>query len=68
MLAISGMTSAERTGVMEDDFIRNLYPDDEAMVTEAVRRSLEEGAPYNVSYRIIRRDDAKYAMSMHGLW
>ena len=59
MLAISGMTSAERTGVMEDDFIRNLYPDDEAMVTEAVRRSLEEGAPYNVSYRIIRRDDGE---------
>ena len=57
MLAMSGLKLQEQTGVMEDDFVRSLHPDDEAMVTAAVQRSLDGVADYDIEYRIIRRDD-----------
>ena len=59
MLAMAGMPLEALTGIMANDFIRSLHPDDESMVMEAIRRSLEEGAEYNVDYRLIRRDNGE---------
>ncbi|MBT4045648.1 MAG: PAS domain S-box protein [Rhodospirillaceae bacterium] len=59
MVAMTGMVPDALTGIMEDDFVKSLHPDDVAMVEEAVRRSLEEDVEYNVTYRILRRDDGK---------
>ena len=49
-------SAEEYTGVMSDDFMASLHPDDVAKVEEAVRRSLEDGAEYNIDYRIIPID------------
>ncbi len=59
MLSMSGHLVEDHTGVMADDFIKSLHPDDVAMVEEAARRSLEDDADYNIDYRIIRRDDGE---------
>ncbi|MFP6749166.1 MAG: PAS domain S-box protein, partial [Alphaproteobacteria bacterium] len=59
MLSMSGHSAEEYTGVMSDDFMASLHPDDVAKVEEAVRRSLEDGAEYNIDYRIIRRNDGE---------
>jgi len=42
---------------MEDDFVKSLHPDDIAMVEEAIRQSLEDDVEYNITCRILRRDN-----------
>ncbi len=59
MLRISGMEPDIATGLMADDFLRSLHPGDKDRVLEAVRRSLEDGAEYDIKYRIIRRDNSE---------
>jgi len=39
-----------------DDFMNTIYPDDPERVTAAVAQTLEDGAPYDIEYRIIRPD------------
>ncbi len=57
MMRMSGLSQEALTGVMADDFMQSLHPDDKNMVTEAISQSLEHGADYNVDYRIIRPDN-----------
>lgn len=39
-----------------DDFIAQVHPDDHEMVSQAIRHSLKEDAPYEVEFRLVRPD------------
>ena len=59
MMQMAGMSPDAVTGVMEDDFLHGLHPEDVLKVERALRQALELSAEYNVHYRIIRRDDGE---------
>ncbi|MBT7667354.1 MAG: PAS domain S-box protein, partial [Rhodospirillaceae bacterium] len=59
MLEMSGHSLEQHTGIMDDDFVRSLHPDDEARVMAAAQRSLDDDADYNIEYRIYRRDNGE---------
>lgn len=40
-----------------EDYIGLVHPDDRASLQQAIKCTLEEQAPYNIEYRIIRADD-----------
>ena len=52
---IHGVDPATFNATVEG-FAKLVHPDDRAMVQEAIRRSLEEGAPYEMELRIVRPD------------
>jgi len=54
--AIYGQTSGLLEGTYED-LLSSIHPEDREMVTESVRRTLEEKAEYDLEFRIIRPDD-----------
>lgn len=43
-------------GGRHDDFLKSIHPEDREMVSESVRRALEEKAEYDLEFRIIRPD------------
>lgn len=43
-------------GTSYSAFLDRVHPDDRALVEEAVRRAIEEGADYEVDHRIVRSD------------
>ena len=50
---LHGLTP-ETFGGRVEDFTAVVHPDDRALVTEAVRRALEEGADYGIEFRVIQ--------------
>jgi len=48
-----GMRPGEFDGTLET-FARHLHPDDAARAREAIRASVEDGAPYRIEYRIVQ--------------
>ena len=43
-------------------FLDRVHPDDRALVEEAVRRAVEEGADYELDHRIVRPDGSSAAV------
>src|SRR5690606_33745866 len=48
------------------DFARDIHPDDRERVLGALRRSLEDGVPYSVEYRVYGPDGAVQWFESHG--
>lgn len=57
VLRIFGVSSEEYPGTGES-FLASLHADDRAAVRRAIERSMNDGAPYDVVYRIHRPDGA----------
>lgn len=55
MAALYGLTEGALEGVFDAHFDR-IHPEDRALIARMDRRHLEEGAPYEVEYRVIWPD------------
>lgn len=53
--ALHGLPPGSFDGTYES-FLRSLHPEDQELVTQAVDRTLEEGADYNIEFRVIWPD------------
>jgi len=53
--ALHGLPPGSFDGTYKS-FIRSLHPEDQELVTQAVHRTLEEGADYNIEFRVIWPD------------
>jgi PAS domain S-box-containing protein len=53
--------------VTRETFRRLLHPDDREMVSSAIRRTVEEGAPYQVEFRLVRPDGEMRWIASQGL-
>ncbi|MGB5963711.1 MAG: response regulator [Coleofasciculaceae cyanobacterium] len=53
--AIYGLSPGAFEGTLES-FLASIHPEDRAIVSEAIRRTLEEKAEYDLEFRIIRPD------------
>ncbi len=51
-----------RFEVSNESFYRLVPAEDRVMIKNAVERAINEGIPYNVEYRVIRRDDSEIAV------
>lgn len=49
-----------------ESFLRNIHPQDRKLVTEAVRRAVEEGADYNIEFRVIWPDGSGHWTASKG--
>lgn len=49
-----------------NSFLANLYPDDRELVTQALRRTVEEGAEYNIEFRVIWSDGSVHWVASKG--
>jgi PAS domain S-box-containing protein len=58
-----GVSSFEST---LNSFLTSLHPEDRELVTEALRRTLEEGADYNIEFRIIWPDNTVHWVASKG--
>lgn len=47
-------------------FLRNLHPEDRELVTQALRRTLEQGADYNIDFRVIWLDGSVHWVASKG--
>ncbi|MGH6933445.1 MAG: PAS domain-containing protein [Dongiaceae bacterium] len=55
-LELLGYDSSERVQIMEEQHTTLIHPNDLARRDEALRQHLEQGKPYDVEYRLRRRD------------
>ncbi len=53
--ANSGMASDSSESTF-DNFLASVHPEDQELVTQAVRSALEEGTDYNTEFRVLRSD------------
>jgi PAS domain S-box-containing protein len=60
-----GLKPGEFSGRVED-FTRLVHPDDVANVRAAIERSLQEGAPYHVEFRVVHREGEVRWISTNG--
>ena len=65
MYDIFAITPEQFAGTHEA-FIERVHPDDRELVKEADRMALNEGAPFDVEYRIIRPDTSERVIHAHG--
>lgn len=49
-----------------DGFLARVHPEDRAMVSRAVERSLQERAPFSIDHRIVRPDDTERILNARG--
>jgi PAS domain S-box-containing protein len=55
--AIYGLAPGSFDGTYES-FLKSLHPEDRELVTQAIRSTLEEGADYNIEFRVIWPDSS----------
>ncbi|HSP25781.1 MAG TPA: PAS domain S-box protein [Saliniramus sp.] len=53
--------------ITQDKFRELLHPDDRATVSSAIRRTVEEGAPYQAEFRLVRPDGEMRWIASQGL-
>jgi PAS domain S-box-containing protein len=65
MCALHGITQ-EEFGQTYESAIALVHPEDKAQVEQAVKRTLEENAPFDIEYRIIKPDKSIHVMASQG--
>ena len=62
---IFAITPEKFSGTYEA-FLERVHPDDRELVQEATRRALDENAPLDIEYRIVRPDTSERVIHAHG--
>ncbi|HAA27757.1 MAG TPA: histidine kinase [Cyanobacteria bacterium UBA8553] len=50
----------------DENFLANVHPEDQLLIAQAVRCTLEEGADYNIEFRVIWPDDTVHWVASKG--